>query len=303
MVNKNKEKFYFFLTGIFMGIADPIPGVSAGTIAFVSGIYTRLIASLSIMNLYFFKNLCRFRIKKIVKIIDWAFLLPVGCGLLLALISTANIIHFLLLNYPFYLWSLFFGLVLFSTIFFLKNISWKIHYVIFLLLGIVLGYWFAGLQPIQNFDNYIFLIFVGFFAVSCLLLPGVSGAFVLVILGQYELIISAVKNPFNVENLIILLYFYIGAVAGLLITSRLLNWLIKKWEFILLCFLSGITLGSLRKIWPWKAEIGTLETTTIVNILPSFDKNTIFALIFIFLGTLFAIMLYKLPNIFKKTKC
>lgn len=283
-----------------MGVADPIPGVSAGSIAFICKVYHRLLAAFSAFNIVFFKNFFCFRFRVCFQAIDLRFLLPLGLGLFLALILTANLIHFLLLHYFFYLWSFFFGLVAFSTIFLLKSSSWKLFQIFFLVVGIVLGYFIVGLMPIQVAGNNFLFFFFGFIAITSLLLPGISGAFVLVILGQYEIIISAVKNPFELNNFIILCYFYCGAVSSLLISSKLLYWLMKKYNFVILFFLGGLTLGSLRKIWPWKEKIFKENILLEVNKLPIFDKSTFFALVFIVFGILFAILIHKLPKIFKK---
>ena len=278
-----------------MGIADPIPGVSAGTMAFVLGIYYRLLAAISAINILFFKDIFCLRGKKALQRIDWLLLLPLCVGILLALITTANLIHFLLKNYHTYLWSFFFGLIVISTLLLMKNIPRKIHYVLFFLSGALCGYLISSINPIEVSISYWFLILCGFIAISSLLLPGISGAFVLVILGQYDLIISAIKNPFTTANIVILSYFYIGALVGLLTTAHLLSWVIKKWESIVLAFLTGLTLGSLKKIWPWKVELAT-------DVAQDFNKNTIYIIIFLLFGSICAVIINKLPQMMLQKK-
>ena len=299
-MKKNNPKLFFFITGFLMGIADPIPGVSAGTIAFLSGIYERLLKSLSVINIEFLKNCLKFRIRWLIKKIDWQFLLPLASGVILAIIATANLIYYLLQNYPIFLWSFFLGLVVFSSFFLLKSTQWKTSSIIFLFFGFAIGFLISGIPVLISIENHLFLIFCGFIAITSLLLPGISGAFILVILGQYESIISALKNPFISSNFLILFFFYIGAMVGLLGSSHLLHWLIKKYHRLTLFFLTGLTLGSLRKIWPWKEEIIENGENIFLNQLPELNKTTILACLMIFFGTLFAIFINKLPSFFRK---
>lgn len=301
MKTKNlRETFYYLLIGMFMGIADTIPGVSAGTVAFISGIYNRLLSALTILDYYFFKDFFCFKWGKIFKRVDYLFLLPLSLGLLTSLILTANLIHFLLLNHPLFLWSFFFGLVFFSTLLLTKKISFSWLHLFIFISGILAGYFIAGSLSLQTPNENWFLVLCGFIAISSLLLPGISGAFVLVLLGKYDLVISAIKNPFLSSNAIILFYFYIGALMGLLVTSHFLRWVIKNWENLALSFLTGLTLGSLRKVWPWKEEVLLENSILVNNIIPTWNKQNIYAFFLLFIGTIFAFFIYKLPLIILK---
>ena len=295
-----QKPLYFFIVGILMGVADPIPGVSAGSIAFIFGIYYRLLAALSAINIQFLKNLLLFRLRICLQLIDWQFLLSLVLGIGLALVLTTNLIHFLLLHHALFLWSFFFGLVALSAFFLLIGCKWDLLGLLFLLVGFFLGYFVSGFTPLVVESKDFFFFFFGFIAIISLLLPGISGALVLVILGQYEVIVGAIKDPFTTHNIIILFYFYCGAIASLLLTPKLLHWLIKKYEVILLFFLSGLMLGSLRKMWPWKEKLFQENSFIEINKFPGLDKNTIFAIIFIGFGILFSIFIKKLPNILKK---
>ncbi len=293
-----KKFFKLLIVGFLIGSADPIPGVSGGTIALISGIYSRLIHSLKVFNFSFLKFILTARFKTAFSKVEWNFFIPLGSGIVLALILVANLIHYALNNYPIYCWSFFLGLIFLSTLLFLKKIPYNFFFLFFTVIGILVGYFLLGLIPIKTSTAYWFIFLCGTIAVIALLLPGISGAFILVILGKYSLIITSVKNPFIINNTIILLLFYSGMIVGLLCFVHVVGWIMKKWEKTVLAFLGGLTFGSLRKIWPWKETSLVKETVIESNIFPSLTMELFYAAIFIMLGMLVAFFISQLPKIF-----
>ena len=275
-----KKFLNLLVIGFFIGSADPIPGVSGGTIAFISGIYGRLINALKVFDLDFLKLILTARFKAALSRVEWNFFLPLVLGIVSALILVANFIHYALIHYPIYLWSFFLGLIFFSTLFFFKKIPFSFAICFLIALGFMVGYFLLALIPIDTPSSYWFIFLCGMIAIIALLLPGVSGAFILVILGKYSLIIMSLKNPFIWNNTIVLLVFYSGMIVGLLCFVHGVYWIMQKWEKTTLAFLGGLTFGSLRKIWPWKEKIEEMEK----NILPQIDLQLLYAVIFIILG-------------------
>ncbi len=279
-----------------MGVCDIIPGVSGGTIAFITGIYFDLIENLNQFDKNFFKKLFKLRFREAFAPLSFSFLLFLGLGIATAIVSTSHFVHYLLENYSLYTWSLFFGLILASFFELMKEVELKQNKnLFFLVVGIFLGYLIVGLVPIKTPDNFVFIFFSGAVAISAMILPGISGSFLLLILGKYKFIITAIKNPFVIEHILVLLSFGLGCTLGLLSFVKLLKLLIDKYEKRMFCILSGFILGAQRKIWPWKR---TLETQIIKgksyilsqeNILPSFTEETVICLgimLFSFLGIL-----------------
>ena len=299
-----KNFFNLLIIGFFIGSADPIPGVSGGTIAFISGIYSRLIHSLKIFDLAFLKLILAVRFKTAFNRIEWNFFLPLLLGIVSALILVANLIHYALNHYPIFLWSFFLGLIFFSTLFFLRKIPFNLFTCFFIIVGFLVGYFLLGLIPINTSTTYWFIFLCGVIAIIALLLPGVSGSFILVILGKYNLIIASLKNPLLWDNAVVLLFFYAGMIAGLLCFVHGIYWVMKKWEKFVLAFLGGLTFGSLRKIWPWKEMIvqeKNLEGVSLIekNILPPLDTTLLYTVFFIILGIAVASLISQLPKIFK----
>ncbi len=268
-----------------MGMCDIIPGISGGTIAFITGIYEKLVHSITLFNKSFFLKLITLKIKEALKPIPLDFLIPLFSGIMIAIFSAAKLVHFLLEYYAIYTWSLFFGLILASVFHLSKEIDFKnIKQSLFFIFGVSIGFVIVGLIPVSTPENYLFIFFSGIIGITAMILPGISGSFILLILGKYEYITGAVKAPFAEGNLLILSIFAIGCLIGLLSFSKLLNILLERFKPQMFALLTGFILGALRKIWPWKeileAKIirGKTHIVSEANTLPSLSNETYLAI-------------------------
>ncbi|WP_089124087.1 DUF368 domain-containing protein [Vibrio algivorus] len=241
-----------YLKGIAMGAADVVPGVSGGTIAFITGIYDTLLGSIRKVNPSLFSLWKREGFKAVLTHINAGFLIALFGGILTSILTLAKLISWLLVTHPIPLWSFFFGLILISVIHILKQVEdRRLHHVIFLLIGVAFAYTITVLQPLDLQPTTLNLILAGAIAICAMILPGISGSFILLLLGIYPTILTAVKEL----NIGILGLFSIGAVVGLLSFSHLLSWLLNKHRSATLIFLTGLMVGTLPKIWPWKETI------------------------------------------------
>ncbi|WPY97765.1 DUF368 domain-containing protein [Christiangramia sp. OXR-203] len=242
------------LKGMAMGAADVVPGVSGGTIAFISGIYEELITTISGVNLSLLSTWKANGFKAMWDELNGNFILALFAGILVSIFSVMRVANYLLENHPILIWSFFFGLVVASIWFVGKQIpkwTWKI--VLALVIGAAVAFYIVSLPPLSASNSYLFLFFAGALAVCAMILPGISGAFILVLLGAYKSITEA-AHDFDLKTLGIV---GIGAVFGLLTFSKILKWLFVHYSSITLAVLTGFIAGSLNKIWPWKE---TLET-------------------------------------------
>ncbi len=236
-----------------MGAADVVPGVSGGTIAFISGIYEELLNSISSFNLSLFSVLKNEGFKKVWKMVNGRFLLALFTGICISVLSLAKLIENLLENHPILIWSFFFGLVLASIIYIAKQIKiWNIKSYLYLIFGLIFAYYITTLNPVisQNSSPW-FLFLAGMIAICAMILPGISGSFILVLLGAYKPILNAI----NTKDFFSIVIFMAGAILGLLTFSRVLKWLFSKYKNYTLALLIGFIAGSLNKIWPWKETI------------------------------------------------
>ncbi len=232
-----------------MGAADVVPGVSGGTIAFISGIYEELITSLNNVNLSTLKTWRNKGIKAAWQQLNGNFLLALFSGIAISVVSLAKLISWLLENQPILVWSFFFGLVLASVIIVARDIKrWNAALIIVFILGALAAFFITSLPPADNSESLPFFFLSGALAVCAMILPGISGAFILVLLGSYKTALDAVHE----RNIIILGVMALGAVFGLLSFARLLKWMFHHYKNITLALLTGFILGSLNKIWPWK---------------------------------------------------
>ena len=242
-----KEIFLIFLRGLFMGSADIIPGVSGGTIALITGIYERLIYAISSIKFSFLKplltgNFADFK-TKLIEEIDFELFIPLFLGIGIAFITLAKVISYLLDTQTAYTFSFFLGLILASAyILYTKLDDLNIKIIVITAIGIILSYVFVGLNPIATNHSLIVIFISGLIAICAMLLPGISGSFLLLLLGQYQYMLNAL----NSRNLIEIIVFGIGAVIGILGFSKLLNYLLEKYESATMAFLIGIMLGTLR---------------------------------------------------------
>jgi len=252
-----KEYFSLFLKGVAMGTANIIPGVSGGTIALITGIFERLINAIKSFNLIALKLLLKGNFKGFAKHTDLYFLLVLFAGVGFAIISLARIFDFLFKDYPVYIWSYFFGLILASVYFVGKTVSkWTAGTVISFLIGSAIAIALTFMNPATENSGFLYLILCGVAAVCSMILPGLSGSFVLILMGNYQLVAIDAINNLRFE---ILLPVLIGAVFGLLGFSYLLSWIFKRFRDLTIALLTGFILGSLGIIWPWKNVVYMLD--------------------------------------------
>lgn len=243
-----------FLKGIAMGAADVVPGVSGGTIAFITGIYTELLDSIKSINLNALRTLLHDGPKAAWQSINGTFLLVLGSGILLALLSLAKVLHHLLLTQPELLWSFFFGLIIASSWHVGKEIrGWDAGKATAMLLGIFIAASISLASPSSVEPTRLIIFGAGSIAICAMILPGISGSFILLLMGLYEPILGAVKAlDFGVMS-----FFVAGAGIGLLLFSRILSWCLHHYKDWMFALLTGFMLGSLVKVWPWKETIST----------------------------------------------
>lgn len=240
--------------GMAMGAADAVPGVSGGTIAFISGIYEELITSINQIDFSLLKTLKTEGIKGVWKKVNGNFLAALLIGILISFVSFMRLAKYLLEHHPILIWSFFFGLVVASILFIAKQIKlWNISSAIALILSAFLAYYITTLPSLANNDNPFFFFLAAAIAICAMILPGISGSFILVMLGAYKTFSDAIHD-IDIKKLII---FILGAVIGLLSFSKVLKWLFTRYKNTTLAILTGFIIGSLNKIWPWKKTLTT----------------------------------------------
>ena len=251
-----------------MGAADVVPGVSGGTIAFITGIYEELINSIKGINLKAVKLLLTGRWLSFWKQINGNFLVAVFAGIAISVLSLAKVLEYLLEHQPVLIWSFFFGLVLASSyVVSRKVIRWRYPKIVALMAGIGIAFYITSVTPTTTTDASWFVIFSGGLASCAMILPGISGSFILLLLGKYTFALHAVNERIILD----LLLLGAGAVTGLILFANLLSWLLKKYHDITIAVLVGFMIGSLNKIWPWKE---TLKTIVVEGELkPLVEKN------------------------------
>ncbi|EEX94678.1 hypothetical protein VIOR3934_20926 [Vibrio orientalis CIP 102891 = ATCC 33934] len=241
-----------FLKGMAMGAADVVPGVSGGTIAFITGIYDTLLESIRRINPSVLGIWKREGFKAAFQHINGLFLIALFGGVLTSIATLAKLISWLLVTHPIPLWSFFFGLILVSVFHMLKQIEQRsLSRFVLLLLGVAFAYSITVLNPLQLEPTSINVLLAGGIAICAMILPGISGSFILLLIGMYTPVLGAVKS-FDIG---ILALFLSGCVIGLLTFSHVLSWLLKRFRDLTLVFLTGLMIGTLPKIWPWKETI------------------------------------------------
>lgn len=245
-----------FFRGVMMGAADIVPGVSGGTVAFITGIYGRLLGSLRAFDLVCLKMCSKGDIKSAWKHVDGTFLLVLLVGIAASVLSLARFLSWLLEHHPVPLWAFFFGLILASALILLRQVeSWSPVRLFNLLIGIAAAV-FIGLSPVTALEASLPVIFFsGFLAICAMILPGISGSFILVLLGMYGTVLTAVKGL----DLPFLVVFACGAAAGLMCFSRILHWLLSRYQAATMALLTGFLFGSLTVVWPWKHVLDWVE--------------------------------------------
>ena len=281
------RSFFSYLTiifkGIAMGAADVVPGVSGGTIAFISGIYEELIESIDKINLGVFKVWKTYGFKTAWNSINGTFLVALFSGIAISILSLAKLIKWLLHNEPVLLWSFFFGLVLASILYIAKQIkNWSALVFVAIVLTSILSYYITLAEPFASPDSPYYLLFCGFIAIITMILPGVSGAFILLILGAYQTAIDTINNlrdglftgnmELFKEAFINFSLLALGAIVGIKVFSKLLNWMFKHKKNLTLAIITGFMIGSLNKIWPWKEVLST-RVNSEGNKVPLLEKS------------------------------
>ena len=299
MVKNLKEYIFITLKGMAMGAADVVPGVSGGTIAFITGIYPELIATISGVNFSLFTVWKKDGFKAMWHQMNGSFILALLTGILISIFSLMRIVSYLLEEYPVHIWAFFFGLILASVWLMAKQIpKWNIQIFLGLVGGAAIAYYIVSLPPMVGSYNVGvgFMFLAGAIAICAMILPGISGAFILVLLGAYKPIMEAANN-FDLKTIGV---FALGAVAGLLSFARLLKWLFAHYSAITLAVLTGFIAGSLNKIWPWKKTLETAnygDKSVIIkeaSVLPwNFDGESYLfpAIILMLLGVILIILL------------
>lgn len=256
--------------GFFMGSADVVPGVSGGTMAFIMGIYEELIESIRMVGSPpFIRALLSFQIGEALRLINFPFLASLLIGILLAIVTLAPGIEWMLVNQPILIWSFFFGLVLASVVSVSKRIpNWSLPLWIALAAGTIGAYFLVGLVPVQTPQTWWFLFISGAIAICAMILPGISGSFILVLLGKYEYLVSAV----NQRDLVPLIWTALGCAVGIVSFAQLLSWLFRRYHDLTVAVLTGFMLGSLRKVWPWK-EVLSFITDSHGEVIPTIERN------------------------------
>ncbi|HLS31243.1 MAG TPA: DUF368 domain-containing protein [Flavobacteriaceae bacterium] len=293
-----KDYIIIFLKGLGMGAADSVPGVSGGTIAFISGIYEELITTIGSINLSLLKIWRRGGFGMMWVKLNGNFLIALFLGVVVSIFSLMRVANYMLENHPILIWAFFFGLVLASIWFVFKAIKkWHLGTAIILLISAVISYWLTTLSAGGSVEHSVWFLFLsGAIAVIAMILPGISGAFILVLLGAYQDITEAVTE-LDIKKIF---FVAAGIIIGLLSFSKILKWLFDKYETLTLAALTGFIIGSLNKIWPWKKVLETkiinekVHITDEKSIWPTHfegDPKTISALVFFLIGFLLILLL------------
>ena len=295
-----KEFLVLVLKGAGMGAANVIPGVSGGTIALITGIFEKLIDSIKSFDLKALELFFTGKFKDFAKHINLGFLIAVFLGIGISIITFAKLLDYLFINYSVYIWSFFFGLILASVYFVGKTISkWSFSVIITFIIGTAIAVTITLMTPATENSAMWYLFICGIIAACCMILPGLSGSFILILLGNYQLVMINAINDLNIK---ILAPVVIGAAFGLLFFSHFLSWIFKKFKDQTISILSGFILGSLAILWPWKNEItetfsGKIKVVGYAWNLPgTFNEEVIFAIGLMILGVISIWLIEKLAE-------
>ncbi|GAP70954.1 uncharacterized membrane protein [Bacteroidales bacterium 6E] len=266
-----KDYLMITLRGMAMGAADVIPGVSGGTIAFITGIYEELINSIKSINPASLRLLLHGKIKDFWGAINGNFLISLVAGIFISILSLAKLMEYLLETYPVLIWSFFFGLIVASAIYVVRYIKkWNAGLVLITVVGAVIAYVITVLTPAEANTTYGFIFVSGAIAICAMILPGISGSFILVLLGMYRFILQAVSD-FNIP---VILVFLLGAGISIILFSNFLSWLFRKYHDLTIGLLAGFMVGSLNKVWPWKKVVETFTDRHGV-VRPLIEENVL----------------------------
>ena len=285
-----------------MGIADLIPGVSGGTIAFITGIYDTLLDAAASIDKTFIKHVLKFEIKAAIAHLHFRFIIPLVLGMFTAMITLARVMHYLINEQPIPTWALFFGLIGASIIVIWNKLEDHFSPINLLIIsvGAIFAYMMVSLIPVDTPDAFWFIYLCGIIGITAMILPGLSGSFLLLILGKYEYITGALKNPFAEGAPLILIVFLMGTATGLLSFSKILNFFMKNYRVKTMAFLTGILIGSMKKVWPWKEVLeskivrGKTKIIREMNIMPTeFNNEVVVAIALMLIGFIFVLVLEK----------
>ena len=272
-MRKLKSNLLIYLKGMAMGAADVVPGVSGGSIALITGIYEELLDSINAIDIDAFQLLRKGELKAFWRKVNGTFLISLLLGILTIILVFANLITYLLKTFPIPVWSFFCGLIIISALLILRDIKrWNVIALLVLPAGIVIAYLITDMTPVSSENNLLTTFGAGMIAICAMILPGISGSFLLLVMGKYEYILNALVE----RDLITLGVFALGCIVGILSASRLISWLLKHYHAITISLLSGFMLGSINKLWPWKnilsyrlSSSGQQEPFLTENILPN----------------------------------
>lgn len=290
-------KDYFFISarGFAMGSADVVPGVSGGTMAFILGIYDELLDAINSVDAVFLRRIFTLKWKEAFAEFPWKFLLALALGIGAAILTLANALHWALENHPVYIWSFFFGLIIASIVAVRTRVkTWSVVNIVALLASAVGAFILVGLTPSETPHTPLLLFLSGAIAICAMILPGISGAFILVLLGKYSFVLGAVKN----FDFLTIALVGLGAVTGLLAFVRLLRWMLRTNHDLVVSILIGFMVGSLRKVWPWKILEPISETfIKETNFIPSaFGGEVFVAILLMALGVALVLVMEYLAN-------
>ena len=298
------------LKGMGMGAADVVPGVSGGTIAFITGIYEELVHSIKNINYATISTLWKEGLASFWKAVNGNFLVSVVGGIFISVVTLARLLEYLLINHPVLIWSFFFGLIIGSAIFIARSVEkWNAGTLISLVSGIAIAWIITSITPAETTEAGWFIFISGAVAICAMILPGISGSFILLLLGKYQFILNAL----NEGKIFVIAIFLLGAFTGIISFSHLLSWLLKKYHALTISLLSGFMIGSLNKIWPWKVTMeeyidshGIAQPLIQKNVLPgqfaaenAADPQLLWAILLALAGLL---LIFGMEGISKKFK-
>lgn len=262
------------LRGFLMGTADAVPGVSGGTVALLVGIYEELIQSIrQVADLRHLQRVFRLQFKSLLDELPWKFLVALVLGIFAGAITLAHLLENLLETQPLFVWAFFFGLVAASAVVVARRVRvWRAGNLFLLITGAVITYLVVGLVPMDTPDTWLAFFLSGMIAICAMILPGISGAFILVLLGKYQDVLAAVTG-LDIPRLVV---FLLGAVVGISLFSRVLGWLFRRFHDATIALMIGLMIGSLRKLWPWKTELPAADLAEpYINTLPAWEVETL----------------------------
>lgn len=291
--NSLREAGMLSLKGLCMGTADIIPGVSGGTIALITGIYQQLLMAIKSADMAALRRLMAGDVKGALARVHLRFLLSLLLGIGVAIVSLARLMNYLLIHQSVFVWSLFMGLVVASIYVVAAKVPhWRTGTVGMLAAGTAVAWFIVSQVPVSTPESWGFIFFSGMVAICAMILPGISGAFILLILGKYAFITGTLKNPFIPYNMVVIAVFGTGCIVGITGFSRLLNHLLNTRYNATIAFLTGLMVGSLPKLWPWQVAVesrlirGKMHVITTANVIPDgWNGEVIGAILLFFLGT------------------